>query len=148
MSRVILLDSGPLGLLTAPPGKPGPTADCTRWPAVRLAAGDRVLMPEIADHEARRELVRAKKAKSVGRLGALAAAVDYLPLSTAVVRRAADLWATARQTSQPTTADDTIDADMILCALALAFGTGAVIATTNVGHLARFAPAAHWSAIV
>lgn len=147
MSRVILLDSGPLGLLTAPPGKPGPTTDCNRWLADRLAAGDRALVPEIADYETRRELVRARKAGSVGRLDALAAAVGYLPFTTAVMRRAADLWATARQTGQPTAADDTIDADMILCAQVLAVGAGAVIATTNVGHLSRFVPAAHWSAI-
>lgn len=145
MSRVILLDSGPPGLLTAPPGKPGPATDCSRWLAARLAAGDKVLVPEIADHETRRELVRAGKAKGVGRLDALAAAVGDLPLATAVMRRAADLWATARQTGRPTAADDTIDADMILCAQALA--VGAVIATTNVGHLSRFAPAAHWSAV-
>lgn len=63
------------------------------------------------------------------------------------MRRAADLWAVARQTGQPTAADDNIDADMILCAQALGVGPGAVIATTNVGHLARFAPAAVWSTI-
>lgn len=61
MSRVILPDSGPLGLLTAPPGKPGPATDCAHWLADRLAAGDRVLVPEITDYETRRELVRAKK---------------------------------------------------------------------------------------
>lgn len=81
---------------TAPPGKPGPTTDCARWLAGRLAAGDRVLVPEITDYETRRELVRAKKVKSVGRLDALALAVGYLALTTAVMRQAADLWATAR----------------------------------------------------
>lgn len=140
MSRVILLDSGPLGLLTAPPGMSGPTTDCTRWLAGRLAAGDRVLVPEITDYETRREQVRAKKAKRVGRLNALAATVCYLPLTTAVIRHAADLWATARQTGQPTAADDTIDADMILCVQAVAAGPGAVIATTNAGRLRPFSP--------
>lgn len=145
MSRVILPDSG---LLTAPPGKPGPATDCNRWLAGRLAAEDRVLVPEIADYETRRELVRAIKTASVGRLDALASAVGYLPVTTAVMRRAAALWATARQTGRPTAADDTIDADMILCAQAVGLGAGVIIATTNVGHLARFAPAANWQAIV
>ncbi len=98
MSRTILLDAGPLGRLTAPPGKPGPATDCARWLAGRLAAGDRVLVPEITDYGTRRELVRAKTAKSVGRLDALSVTVGYLPLTTAVTRQAADLWATARQT--------------------------------------------------
>jgi hypothetical protein len=64
------------------------------------------------------------------------------------MRHAADLWATARQTGQTTAADDTIDADMTLCAQSLSVGPAAVVATTNVRHLARFAPAAVWSALV
>jgi hypothetical protein len=38
MARVVLLDSGPLGLLTAPPRRPD-TRSCTRWLAGVIAAG-------------------------------------------------------------------------------------------------------------
>jgi hypothetical protein len=93
-------------------------------------------------------LLRANKPASVARLDALAAATEYLPLTTAGMRRAAELWATARQTGQPTAGDNTIDADVILIAQAETLGaTGVVIATTNVGHLSRFISAEVWSAI-
>lgn len=107
-----------------------------------------MLVPEIADYEVRRELLRANKPASVARLDALAAATEYLPLTTAAMRRAAELWADARQTGRPTAGDNTIDADMILIAQTETFGVAdVVIATTNVGHLARFIPAEVWSAI-
>jgi hypothetical protein len=88
MTRTVLLDCGPLGLLTSPPGKKGEAAACARWLAALLAAGARIIVPEIADYELRRELLRAGKAKSVARLDALAAATEYLPLTTVSVRRA------------------------------------------------------------
>ena len=148
MTRAVLLDSAPLGLLTAPPRKPDVRA-CSRWLAGLIAAGVRVLVPEIADYELRRELLRAAKTASVLRLDALAQATEYLPLTTAAMRRAAELWAQARHLGQPTAGDNTIDADMILAAQALTLGVSAVVvATTNVGHLSRFVPAELWQNIV
>jgi predicted nucleic acid-binding protein len=147
MSRVVLLDAGPLGLLTAPPRKADAQA-CSQWLAGLIAAGFRVIVPEIADYEVRRELLRAGKPASVRRLDHLAQATEYLPLTTAAMRQAAELWAVARQQGQPTAGDNTIDADMILAAQGLTLGgSSIVIATTNVGHLSRFVPAEVWSAI-
>ena len=144
MAGVIFLDSGPLGLLTAPPRRTD-TRACNRWLAGLIAARVRIIGPEIADYELRRELLRAGKATSVTRLDALAQATEYLPLTTAAMRRAAELWASARQQGQPTAADTTIDADMILIAQAQTLGAANfVIATTNVGHLSRFAAAELW----
>lgn len=149
MSRAVLLDSGPLGLLSTSPGKKGEAAACKQWLWSSLAAGARVVVPEITDYEVRRELLRAGKVKSVARLDALAATTEYLPLTTAAMRKAAELWARARQKGQPTAGDDTIDVDVILAAQALTLGAGAVvIATTNVSHLARFVPAELWQNIV
>ena len=54
MTRAILLDTGPLGLLTSPPGRKGNAAVCARWLRSLLAAGARVVVPEIADYELRR----------------------------------------------------------------------------------------------
>ena len=56
MSRHILLDAGPLGLLTTPRRTPQVEAIRT-WLVERRAAGDTILVPEIADYEVRRELL-------------------------------------------------------------------------------------------
>jgi predicted nucleic acid-binding protein len=102
-------------------------------------------LPEIADYEVRRELLRANRRESVARLDALAALIEYLPLNTAAMRQAAEFWAIARQHGQPTAGDKTIDGDMILAAQAATIGESqVVVATTNVGHLARFVPAELW----
>jgi predicted nucleic acid-binding protein len=144
MTRVVLLDSAPLGLLTAPPRRPD-TRACSQWLADLIAAGARVIVPEITDYELRREHLRAGKTASIRRLDALAQATEYLPLTTPAMRRAAELWAQARQQGQPTAADTTIDADMILAAQGLMLGApDVVIATTNIGHLLRFIPAELW----
>jgi predicted nucleic acid-binding protein len=147
MTRAVVLDSAPLGLLTAPPRRPDAQA-CSGWLAGLIAAQVRVVLPEITDYELRRELLRVGKAGSIQRLDALAQAAEYLPITTAAMRKAAELCALARQQGQPTAADNTIDADMILAAQALTLGEpDVVIATTNVGHLTRFVPADLWQNI-
>jgi predicted nucleic acid-binding protein len=147
MADLILLDSGPLGLFTAPPRRTD-TRACNRWLAGLISARARVIVPEIADYELRRELLRAGKSTSIARLDALANATEYLPLTTAAMHLAAKLWASARQQGKPTAADTTIDADMILIAQAQTLGAANfVIATTNVGHLSRFASAELWNRI-
>ena len=104
-----------------------------------------MLVPEVADYEVRRALLRANKARGLARLDALAALLEYLPLTTAAMRQAAVFWAQARQQGRPTADDKALDGDMILAAQAMTLGaTDVVIATTNVGHLSRFAPAALW----
>src|SRR5579875_3533351 len=118
MTRAVLMDSAPLGLLSAPPSRQDARA-CSSWLAVLIAAGVRVVVPEITDYEVRRELLRAGKKASIRRLDALARATEYLPITTAAMRRAAELWAQARQQGRPTAGDNTIDADMILAAQAL-----------------------------
>jgi predicted nucleic acid-binding protein len=147
MTRAVLLNSAPLGLLTAPPRRADAQA-CSLWLASLIAAGARVIVPEITDYELRRELLRAGKTGSVRRLDALALATEYVPLTTAAMRLAAELWTQARQQGQPTAADNTIDADIILAAQALTLGVPhVVIATSNVGHLTRFVPAESWQNI-
>ncbi|NJK53813.1 MAG: type II toxin-antitoxin system VapC family toxin [Acaryochloris sp. RU_4_1] len=106
------------------------------------------MIPEIADYEVRRELLRANKTKGIARLDDLAKFLEYLPIETAVMRQAAQLWAQARQQGQPTAGDKTIDGDMILVAQAMTLGVlDVVIATTNVGHLSRFIAAELWQNI-
>jgi predicted nucleic acid-binding protein len=148
MSRVVLLDAGVLGLLITPAGKSAEAVDCARWLAACMQAGKRVHVPKITDYEVRRELIRLGKAKAISQLDALAVTTEYLPLTTAAMRKAAELWAQARQTGQPTSGDKTIDADIILAAQAHTLGVAdVVVATTNVGHLGRFVPAENWQNI-
>jgi predicted nucleic acid-binding protein len=147
VSRTILLDAGPLGLVTNPKRSPQSFA-CAQWLQAQIASGARILLPEISDYEVRRELLRAQKIKGIERLDALAGLLQYLPLSTAAMRQAAALWAKARQQGQPTAADKALDADVILAGQAIALEVPDVlIATTNVGHLSRFVPAELWENI-
>jgi predicted nucleic acid-binding protein len=147
VSRTVILDSGPLGLLSRPRRVP-PALACAAWLRSLLAAGVRVIHPEIADYEVRRELLRLGSVRGVAQLDRLAARIQYLPLTTPAMRLAAELWAQARQQGQPTAGDKTIDADVILAAQALSLGDPAVVvATTNAGHLARFVPADDWQNI-
>ena len=69
MSKLIILDAGPLGLLTNPK-RTAKTIACQKWLQALVAAGHRVLVPEITDYEVRRELLRAKKVKGLGKLDA------------------------------------------------------------------------------
>ena len=147
MSRVVFLDAGPIGLVTNPKLSPESTL-CTRWLQTLITSNIRVIIPEIADYEVRRELLRANKVRGIARLDELANLVEYLPITTAAMRQAAMFWAQARQQGQPTAGDKTIDSDMILAAQAMTLDVvDVVIATTNVGHLSRFVPADLWQKI-
>jgi hypothetical protein len=64
--------------------------------------------------------------------------------------KAAEFWATARNAGKPTAPKEALDADVILAAQATLSsrpGEILIIATTNVGHLVRFAAAKHWQDI-
>jgi predicted nucleic acid-binding protein len=147
--RLVFLDPGPLGLLSNPRG--GPRAvQCRKWARDLLAAGVRVFVPEIADYEVRRELLRAGKTAGLRRLDQVKAGLDYAPITTDVMLKAAELWAHARQAGRPTAAPDALDGDCILAAhalLAASPGDSLTVATDNVGHLARFVNALPWDQI-
>jgi hypothetical protein len=104
VSHTVLLDAGPLGLVTNPRRSRHSVA-CAQWLQALVRHSSRVLVPEIADDEVRRELLRANKVRGLARLDALAGLLAYLPLTTAARRPAAVFWAQARQQGQPT-ADD------------------------------------------
>jgi predicted nucleic acid-binding protein len=124
------------------------TDTCWAWLQQILAKGARVLIPEIADYEVRRELLRANKTRGLARLNALAHTLEYLPLTTAAMRQAAFFWSEARQQGRPAADDKALDGDVILAAQAVTLGVpDFMIATTNVKHLSRFAHAALWSDI-
>ena len=147
MSHTILLDSGPLGLITNPKAS-RQTAACGRWVVDVLDRGSAVLVPEIADYEVRRELIRADRTAGIERLNAFIAAVKYVPIETAAMRRAAVFWAEARRKGRPTAPDPALDADVILAAQAATLNRpNMIVATTNPKHLSRYVPAALWTDI-
>lgn len=149
MSRSVVLDAGPLGLLTNPKATLA-AIECREWMIRHLSSGDQFFVPEIADYEIRRELIRARKIKGIVRLDAFSAQPPsrYLAITTATMRRAAELWAQARSRGKPTADPKELDADVILAAQALALGaTGVVVATVNVGHLSQFVAADVWQNI-
>lgn len=126
--------------------------EVTEWLTRLLMRGARIVIPEIADYELRRELLRAGKTESVQRLDALAERVDYLALTTPAMRMAAELWAMVRRAGRPTADDKALDGDAILAAQAATADIAAedepVIATDNVGHLERFTiPAKRWTEV-
>jgi len=141
------LDAGPLGLASNP-GRSDAAAECARWLRGLVAGGTRVLVPEVADYEVRRELLRAGKDAGLARLDALAEALEYLPITTGAMRRAAELWAEARRAGRPTAGAESLDADVILAAQALTLGEAeVVVATTNAAHLGRYVAAGAWAEI-
>lgn len=145
--RTIILDSGPLGMLTHRGGSPD-IADCKLWVERLLAAGDHVVVPEICDYEVRRELLRIGSLSSIERLDSLARGLEYLPLNTAMMRDAAVLWAKSRSKGRVTADRHALDGDVILAAQAMSIQSRSpIIATTNVGHLGSLAKAAKWSSI-
>ena len=54
-----------------------------------LPPAERRAVPEIADYEVRRELIRANKVRGIGQLDALARLLEYLPITTTAMRQAA-----------------------------------------------------------
>jgi predicted nucleic acid-binding protein len=151
MSRVILLDAGPLGLVTKRRGVPE-AESCRAWVARYLHQGARILVPAIAYYEVCRELERMRNAMGLARMDAFCSAVPdrYVPLSDAALRLGCHLWAQARHAGTPTAAPSELDCDVLLAAQALTLEVSEadrVIATTNVGHLAQFVAAGLWTQI-
>src|SRR5438045_1417596 len=87
MSLTIVLDTGPQGLLVQRPGV-AQADTCRAWLDRHLTGGHRAVVPEVADYELRRELIRLGLHPSVARLGQICAApnVEFLPLRTPAMR--------------------------------------------------------------
>ena len=148
MMRVLVLDSTPLGLLVQRAGVQ--KADgCRRWLAAHFSTGVRVVVPEIVGLRAR------SRVAEVGLLSALDAFTGaepdrWLPLTSAALKRAAELWADARRRGAPTADPHALDIDVILAAQVLSAGWPAgdfVVATSNVSHLGQFVPALEWATV-
>jgi hypothetical protein len=105
---------------------------------------------EITDYETKRKLVHQRKIAHLDRLDELLQQSFYLPITTAIMHRAANLWADVRWRGWPTADPKALDADVILgeqWESAQDMGRSAVVATTNVGHLRLVSDAQDWRAI-
>jgi predicted nucleic acid-binding protein len=144
VSRVVVLDATPLGMVCHPNPR-GETLACNHWLRALDAAGARIVIPEVVDYEVRRELLRVGRPKAIRNLDGLIAKHLYLPLTTAMMRHAAELWARVRRIGLPTAGPESLDADAVLAAQALSLNDpAAVVATSNPSHLSRFVPADVW----
>jgi predicted nucleic acid-binding protein len=110
-----------------------------------------VCIPEIADYEVRRELLRSHKVQGISRLDALQAIAEYILINTDIMRKAAELWAITRNQGYPTADLKALDGDVILAATAIILseqdGDEVIIATSNVRHIGRFTSAKVWKEI-
>lgn len=145
MPTTYLLDTGPLGLLAH--NRPALRTPIQNWVLQELAAGSTIYVPEVADYEVRRELTRLIQAgqlpaSRLHRRDQLAGLCAYLPVTTAMWRRAADLWADVRLAGLQTADPAALDADALIAAQAEA--VGGTVVTGNPGHIGRWVPVRTW----
>ena len=149
MSNFVLLDSGVVGMITNPKAHPI-CQNCRLWLDNLAPRGYRIALPEIADYEVRRELIRADKSKGIDKLNRLKDKIQYLPINTSIMLKAAELWAETRRKGRPTADPQALDGDVILAAQAMMvkeIGYDTIVATTNVKHLSLFVDARDWQEI-
>ena len=149
MTRVIVLDSGPLIMVTSTRTTPA-NEQCTQWLRALLVQGEEIVIPEICDYEVRRGYLFKGSFAELSRLDSLKRTFNYRPLTTDIILEAALLWAEARKQGLKTSDDKALDGDMLLVAQSRFLrdlGDDVVIATTNVKHLTNFANAQQWSSI-
>jgi predicted nucleic acid-binding protein len=138
MTDIVLLDAGPLGMVSHPRA----SVDSVEWLASLVASGVRVMIPEIADYEVRRELLRVGRIRGIERLDQLRVRLGFVPITSDAILRAAAFWAEARRRGRPTAGDQSLDADVILAGQAATLDMGpVVVASSNPRHIARFVPA-------
>lgn len=149
MIDFIVLDTGVLGMLVHP-AESGEPRDCKVWLKQLVGRGAIFCIPEIADYELRRELIRMGRTESIRRLDGLKTTLRYVPITTPTMLKAAEFWASARAAGRPTADEKALDADAILAAQSIELaeaGSSVVVATTNVSHLTRFVQARLWREI-
>lgn len=146
MSKVILLDSTPVGLITNPKATPL-ALECQQWFLSLFQKGYQVILPEIIDYEIRRELLRVNKLSGIKKLDQLKSEIIYLPITTEVILKVPELWASARKQGKPTADNKALDGDVILASQAILVANyehDVIIATSNKKHLSLFVDAREW----
>ena len=145
MPNALLLDTGPLGLLAH--DRQSIRDPIQSWLLQEMTAGATVYLSEVADYELRREMIRLVRANQlpasrIARLDQLASLFTFLPVSTSMWKRAAELWADARKHGKPTADPAALDADVLIAAQAVEIQ--ATVVTTNPGHLSQWVTIQNW----
>ncbi|MBE9104086.1 nucleic acid-binding protein [Nostoc cf. edaphicum LEGE 07299] len=149
MSKVIILNSAPVGLITNPKATPL-AVQYQEWFYTLFERGYGVILPEIIDYEIRRELLRANKLSGIRKLNQLKSEIIYLPITTEVMLKVAELWAQVRNQGKSTADNKALDGDVILASqsiLVANYGHEVIIATSNEKHLSIFIDAREWQEI-
>lgn len=151
MNEVIFLDTGVLGLACIPKSKVNPERDaCLSWLDSLVADSKTIVIPEICDYELRRELILNNFTKTIDRLDTFKTDYNFLPITTQMILKAAELWADVRRRGLPTAHSKALDGDVILAAQMIVSDAGrgeVIVATTDVGDLSRMVPAKEWQDI-
>ncbi len=98
-------------------------------------------------------MIRANRLIGIQRLDEWKERIEYKPLTTETMIKAAELWAESRKAGKPTASPDALDGDVILAAQAYLIAEEVdnripvMVATTNVNHLERFVIAKIWQDI-
>jgi predicted nucleic acid-binding protein len=115
--------------------------EITNWLQSLQKTTTALRVPEIADYELRRELLRSGKQKSIERLDQLSQSSVFIPLTRETMLKAAELWALVRKQGRSTASNDSLDGDVILAAQAILQIKNfdeVVVVTTNFKHISRF----------
>jgi len=140
MSRVILLDSGPMGYALTPAVNETHLR-CSQWLEALILKPEQIALAEIVDYECRRGWIRHDNTAALASLDRAKATLRYIPISTTAMIKAAEFWAASRKGGYSTTDDRRLDADVILAAqgsVLASAGHEVVVATMNPKHLSRF----------
>ena len=140
MTFFVPLDASVIGLLCSSPLIPD-VAACKAWVARLKLGGAIVVIPDVTLYEVRRELIRVGAAAKLLRLDQFHASVRSARVTPDAWLKAAEFWALVRSAGRPTADPHALDGDAILAGVAATIGAPGdvvTIATSNVGHLARF----------
>jgi predicted nucleic acid-binding protein len=116
---IVFIDTGVLGAISSP-RKKGEVNQCQEWFYSLLARGVYIISSDLCDYEVRRglllNLIETRTNQGLINLDNLENLIDFLPITKAIMRHAAQLWAISRSQGMPTAGDKNIDADVIIAA--------------------------------
>lgn len=138
----LLLDTNAIIRLCHPRRDPQIKTWLQQWLAHAQTGGDvEVVVSAAADYEARRGYLwklasHPDGPKALARLDQLCDLLGIYPIPLDVLRRAAQFWSEAKKGGYSTAEDRAIDWDVIVAAEAT--GLGAIVVTSNAGHISRY----------
>src|SRR5438093_133862 len=108
MSRVLFIDSGPLGYALTPTVNEQHLR-CSQWVEALIVNGEQLAIAEIVDYECRRGWLRTDNYAALAKLDSVKAALIYVPITTVAMIQAAQFWAAARKGGYAGTTDQRLD---------------------------------------